>query len=205
MGAQQAMFETLERRLVLHAAHAVLAADGTLEIEGDGQKDVIDVTRMSSRLIVQFRYYGPQSFDYKSVRKIMVLALGGNDLIKFTGEVRQPTRIDAGDGDDHVRGGGGEDTIVGGRGRDTLVGQGGNDLLRGRDDKDVLKGGDGNDRLYGGDGNDALRGNAGRDALYGEDGNDSLDARDGEVDLLDGGAGKDRGEWDKKDSRKRVP
>lgn len=199
------MLETLERRIVLHAAHAVLAADGTLEIEGDGQKNVIDIARMSSRLIVQFQYYAPQSFDYKSVKTITVLALGGNDLIKLTENVRQPARIDAGDGDDYLRGGGGKDTILGGRGRDTLRGEGGNDRLRGQDDKDVLKGGDGKDRLYGGDGNDVLKGNAGPDALYGEAGNDTLATRDKEADLLDGGKGKDRGEWDRKDSRKRVP
>ena len=53
--------------------------------------------------------------------------------------------------------------------------------------------------------NDVLKGNAGRDALYGEAANDTFAARDKDADLLDGGKGKDRGEWDKKDSRERVP
>lgn len=199
------MMESLERRLALHAAHAVLLADGTLEIEGDGQKDVIGVTRASTRLLVSFRYYAPQSFDYGSVERITVLALGGNDIVKVSSDVVQPVAMDGGDGDDFMQGGGGRDKLTGGAGRDTLVGQDGNDVLRGEEDRDALRGGAGNDRLLGGDGDDALRGDAGRDVMRGDAGDDSLVADDGEPDVLDGGDGKDRGRWDKMDSRKRLP
>lgn len=199
------MIEALERRLAMHAAHAVLNRDGVLELEGSGMKDVIGLARASSRLLVSFKYYATQSFDYESVKSISVLALGGNDIVKVANDILQPIRMDGGDGDDYMQGGGGKDKLVGGAGRDTLIGQDGNDVLRGEGDKDVLKGGAGNDRLYGGDANDALTGDAGRDTLIGEAGNDSLLARDKEADVLNGGPGKDRGEWDKKDSRKRLP
>src|SRR5215204_6433812 len=97
------MIERLERRLALHAAHALLRPDGTLELEGDGQKDVIGVMRASTRLIVSFRYYSPQSFDYESVERITVLALGGNDIVKFSNDVLQPVQLDGGDGDDFMQ------------------------------------------------------------------------------------------------------
>jgi Ca2+-binding RTX toxin-like protein len=205
MAMERATVESLERRLALHAAHAVLLPDGTVEIEGDGQKDVIGIERESSRLIVSFRYYAPQSFDYKTVRRITVLALGGDDVITVGNAVRRTVIMDGGDGDDFIQGGGGRDKIRGGAGADTLVGEDGNDVLRGEDDGDVLRGGEGNDRLLGGDGNDVLRGDAGRDVMRGEAGKDSLIAEDGEPDVLDGGDGKDRGRWDKKDARKRLP
>ena len=198
------MIEALERRLHLHAAHAVLT-DGVLDVQGDGQKDVIGLTRASTRLLVSFRYYSIQSFDYDSVKSILVHTLGGNDIVRFSNDILQPLRIYAGIGDDFIEGGGGKDKIFGDAGDDTLLGQGGNDLLRGEGGNDRLTGGAGNDRLYGGDGRDGLRGEAGRDTMTGEAGNDSLFAKDGERDLLDGGPGKDRGEWDKEDARKLVP
>jgi Ca2+-binding RTX toxin-like protein len=199
------MIERLESRLALHAAHAVLGTDGTLEIEGMGLKDVIGLMRASNRLIVSFRYYAPQSFDYESVRGITILTFGGNDIVRASNDITQPIQMDGGDGDDYMQGGGGNDTLIGGAGRDTLVGQDGNDLLRGGEDKDLLKGGAGNDRLFGGDGNDVLKGDAGRDKLIGEAGKDRFVARDGEPDLLHGGDDTDRGEWDKQDTRKRIP
>ena len=55
------MIESLERRLALHAAHAVLTSEGVLELEGSGMKDVIGLARASSRLLVSFKYYAPQS------------------------------------------------------------------------------------------------------------------------------------------------
>src|SRR5688500_1002574 len=142
-GSTQRMIEPLERRLALHAAHAVLTPDGVLELEGSGMKDVIGLARASSRLLVSFRYYATQSFDYQRVKSISVLALGGNDIVKASNDILQPIRMDGGDGDDYMQGGGGRDKLVGGAGRDTLTGQDGNDVMRGDGDKDLLKGGAG--------------------------------------------------------------
>jgi Ca2+-binding RTX toxin-like protein len=89
-------------------------------------------------------------------------------------------------------------------GRDTLVGQGGNDVLNGKDDGDKLLGGLGNDRFTAAKAGTCSR-EAGADKLIGAADNDSFFAKDGEIDLLNGGSGKDRGEWDKTDSRKLMP
>lgn len=116
---------------------------------------------------------------------------GGNDI---AGDV-----IDAGAGDDRVRGLGADDAIIGGTGadrifgeggNDIIIGEGGNDRIFGNDGDDLLYGGADNDRLIGGDGNDLLNGGTGDDGLLGGDGNDILIGEGGN-DFLIGGIGAD--------------
>ena len=99
--------------------------------------------------------------------------------------------VNAGSGDDIVKGNRSSNTLNGQNGKDKLYGKGGNDVLsggKGNDrlygdgGKDRLTGGSGNDRLYGGSGKDRLTGGSGKDRLYGGSGND----------VLIGGGGKDR-------------
>ncbi|QQG36425.1 MAG: cadherin domain-containing protein [Micavibrio aeruginosavorus] len=125
--------------------------------------------------------------------------------------------VEAGDGDDRVRGaddddalfgdggadvlygGAGNDIIVGGLGNDNLYGEAGDDLLHGGNDIDILNGGAGNDLLNGGAGADMLMGGDGNDISYGEAGNDTISAGagndiaygDGGDDILSGGIGND--------------
>ena len=118
--------------------------------------------------------------------------LNGNN--ETTGDV-----IDAGGGDDRVRGLGSDDAIIGGGGNDRIFGEGGNDIIIGEAGNDRLFGNDGDDILYGGDDNDRLIGGAGNDLLNGGDGNDGLIGDDGDdillgeagIDFLVGGAGDD--------------
>ncbi|MCM2343331.1 MAG: cadherin domain-containing protein [Alphaproteobacteria bacterium] len=128
-----------------------------------------------------------------------------------------PAIVDAGAGDDRVRGandddalfgddgadtlygGIGNDIIVGGLGNDNLYGEAGDDILHGGDDNDILNAGDGHDILNGGAGDDILMGGVGDDISYGEVGNDTISAGagnditygDGGDDTLSGGAGND--------------
>lgn len=93
----------------------------------------------------------------------------------------QANVIDAGDGDDAVRGQGGADSLFGGPGADEIWGDGGDDALDGGEGSDTLRGGtgadtiaglDGDDVLFGGDGPDLLDGGVGSNSLYGGPGSD---------------------------------
>lgn len=87
-----------------------------------------------------------------------------------------------------VLGGSGNDVLRGTEGADSLYGNGGDDTLDGRGGDDLLVGGSGKDKLTGGAGNDRLFGFS-----------NTLTAGDGVPDLLDGGAGADKGRKDDKD------
>jgi Ca2+-binding RTX toxin-like protein len=79
--------------------------------------------------------------------------------------------VQAGPGDDTVKGNGAANYLAGAGGDDLLVGRGGKDLLVG--DFTVF-GNVGNDTLRGGTGDDELNGGPGNDELLGEDGDDVL-------------------------------
>ncbi|MEI7970141.1 MAG: calcium-binding protein [Betaproteobacteria bacterium] len=103
---------------------------------------------------------------------------GGNDV------------IDAGDGDDEVRGEFGNDTLYGGDGDDHLYGEAHDkvlDTLWAGDD--FLDGGAGNDHLRGDGGGDELHGGSGDDEIFG-DGDDVPEALHG-ADRIWGGPGDD--------------
>ena len=110
------------------------------------------------------------------------------------------------------------DLLIGGNGNDQLFGRIGDDYLVAGNDNDQLFGGSGGDRLYGGNGDDQLfggivegdvanRGPDRKDRLYGGAGNDYLSGAEGddfllgakwsskgagEVDIMEGGQGRDR-------------
>ncbi|MEB3341643.1 CHRD domain-containing protein [Okeania sp.] len=88
----------------------------------------------------------------------------GNDIVRgFDGN----DRLNGLAGNDRVIGDDGNDTLIGARGNDTLFGQNGNDVLQGRPGADILLGGSGNDTLSGGQGRDRLNGGPGDDVLTG--------------------------------------
>ena len=122
------------------------------------------------------------------VPKVYVLGGDGNDTI--TGGDFADTLTGAA-GNDLIFGGGADDRIAGGAGKDYLIGGGGRDRLYGDSGNDVLKGGSSVDRLWGGDDNDVLVGDGSADKLYGELGNDTLYGMEGS-DLLNGGEGLDQ-------------
>lgn len=132
---------------------------------------------------------GSQVFD-------RIYGYGGNDT------------IDAGAGDDFLRGGDGADSILGGAGfddthgnigADTIYGGAGPDWVVGGQDNDLLSGDDGDDVVYANLGNDTASGGLGVDWVRGGQGNDSLSGGDGNDwmsgdrgdDTISGGAGAD--------------
>jgi Ca2+-binding RTX toxin-like protein len=148
---------------------------------------------------------------------VFISAGGGDDAIRIpnvsTGSPTLRRLVDAGGGDDVVRGGNGEDEVNGSGGNDTVFGGDRNDLLEGGEGRDVLRGengddqlfdstrveAEGDDALFGGPGNDFisatggndyLEGNDGHDWLIGGDHNDTLLGGNGN-DILDGGNGRD--------------
>lgn len=150
----------------------------------------------------------------------------GRDTLDYSGETHLSVVVDLGAGRAVV--GGEEDTIVsvsnvvgtvfpdtligdegrnqllgaGASGGDRILGAGGADKLvassRGPGDDDRLNGGTGNDLLRGSDFADVLIGGAGHDVLNAGSGHDRLYARDGEADAVNGGAGNDRAQIDRR-------
>ncbi|MGB0682094.1 MAG: beta strand repeat-containing protein [Magnetovibrionaceae bacterium] len=113
-----------------------------------------------------------------------VVGTNSNDSLDFrNAEFNNITHVDAGAGNDTVRGTQNADDIRGGSGKDKLYGEGGDD---------TLDGGSSDDKLYGGAGNDTLIGGSGRDQLDGGDGDDTFVFNDDDGrDILVGGAGDD--------------
>jgi Ca2+-binding RTX toxin-like protein len=109
--------------------------------------------------------------------------------------------INAGSGDDTLRGGSASTsvTIFSGGGADTVNGGDGNDVIHGGDGADGVFGSGGNDQVYGEGGNDRLRGAAGNDIEDGGPGDDDIGYSPGVShdddqggDQLSGGDGTDR-------------
>ncbi|MBM82332.1 MAG: hypothetical protein CMJ78_17340 [Planctomycetaceae bacterium] len=117
-------------------------------------------------------------FPVASVSDIDIKSFGGNDDISMFQTLTIPSKIDAGAGNDTVKGGGGNDEILGGNGNDQLDGGGGNDTIRG---------GVGCDVLIGGMGDDLLDGGANDDIIWGRGKNQNPDAND----VIMGGTGRD--------------
>lgn len=109
-----------------------------------------------------------------------------NDIVNLPDELASVAfTIDAGAGDDTLRGGAfaeRAETLIGGPGKDKITGGPGDDVIRGGDGDDELEGQAGNDQLFGEGGNDKLRGDGFRDTG---------------ADVIDGGAGFDQtdGDW----------
>lgn len=122
---------------------------------------------------------------------------GGDDIVRgfaaadyLNGEAGND-QLFGGNGWDRLNGGEGDDLLDGHYQRDFLNGGAGNDILFGGFGRDDLDGGDGDDSLEGGNGTDDLVGGAGNDLLIGGAGKDTLNGGAGN-DIMDGGAGQDR-------------
>lgn len=137
----------------------------------------------------------------------------GNDTMTVldSAAVQQRTRLEGGDGADHlsilrnayggyIHGGTGPDVIhqeakvglvYGANGDDLIFGGKGNQSLEGAGGDDTLRGMEGADYLFGNRGADVLLPGPGRDSVGGGHGPDTIFARDGQRDHVNGGAGKD--------------
>jgi len=146
---------------VVNAPKAVLAADGTLVVNGTNSNNTISLSLVSGSVKATVDGVS-KSFVATSVKRISVNGLSGDDNITIGAGVRGSS-VDAGAGNDTVTGGTSNDTLSGGDGNDHLNGGDGNDWLRGGNGKDALNGNAGNDRLDGGNDVDVMLGGAGND------------------------------------------
>lgn len=123
-------------------------------------------------------YFEADSLDFIasdfSAGQVVAPTHGQASSETFDGTVKADY-IDAGAGNDTVRGYGAVDRLSGEDGADQLIGDAGNDMLDGGDQSDKLSGGAGTDHMFGGAGNDVLTGGAAGDFLYGGIGPDRFD------------------------------
>lgn len=100
---------------------------------------------------------------------------GGNDSVTAAAAT-VGVFVDAGGGNDTLRGGSGSDTFYGGVGADSISGGDGTDLIYGGDGNDTINGDRGVDRLYGGAGDDVfvLGFEFGNDSIFGGESGETL-------------------------------
>ena len=192
------LIESLERRQLLSAE----LVGNVLTITGTDNPDRVAVLEIGPRVIVTESTVttsptGPRTvtntrrvFNRADVASISADLKGGNDQfgIHSLSRTPLPATVNAGAGNDAVRGGGANDTIDGGEGGDLLSGGAGNDVVRGGGGNDRISGDAGDDTLEGGEGRDHLLGGRGTDILRGGAGNDTLVSIDGAgTDTVDGG------------------
>ncbi|QKX18566.1 putative Ig domain-containing protein [Microbulbifer sp. YPW1] len=112
-----------------------------------------------------------------------ILSNSANNTLDFSSaEILNISEIDAGAGNDTVKGTSGNDVIVGGTGSDQLYGNAGDDIFihtAGDTSYDRYEGGEGNDTLQGTDGDDDFRlsafsGNATVEVIDGKDGSNRI-------------------------------
>jgi Ca2+-binding RTX toxin-like protein len=118
-----------------------LSPGGLLSVAGTGGKDSIAlaITASRTRSFVQVNVNGTvQYFAYRSVGRVQVQGLAGNDTINVARNLIG-TSIDAGDGHDVVYGTNGSDYIIGGAGDDIIYAYAG---------KDFITAGPGYDRVF---------------------------------------------------------
>ena len=154
------------------------AAGDVLDLSATTQSQNIVFTGAEAGTVNGLDADGTTDLTFSEIEVVRTGA--GNDTINAAG-MTGPITVDAGAGNDNVRGGAGNDSLTGGSGNDTLYGEAGND---------TLDGGDNSDLVYGGSANDNISGGAGVDTLYGDGGDDSLNGG-GDTDILYGASGND--------------
>jgi hypothetical protein len=196
---RRSKIECLENRALMAAGITANLSDGMLIISGSEQADNIYVRQINNTLRVDGV---AESFDAGTVTAVMVDARGGDDCVRLDIDGQTVTKtslIDAGGGNDHVRGGRGDDTVYLGAGDDIAVTHAGSDTVYGGSGNDRVWTGEGNDKTSGDSGNDEIvlgagddfaAGGSGHDKIWGEAGRDVLDGGSGD-DMLAGAAGND--------------
>ena len=201
--------------------------EGVLVIRGTRASDVIafhDYSRFTDGQTHHFLRITFNGDDHEipadGVSLLRINARGGDDTVYMTTyappmltvedhEIAIAGRVRGGPGRDTVRGGSLNDTIDGGGGNDWLSGEHGDDRLVGGPGGDILRGEADDDTIRGAAGDDQLDGGIGADALFGGAGNDRIANREPEYesdahDLIFGGEGRDRAQFDDRDQFKAV-
>ncbi|MCS7032951.1 MAG: hypothetical protein NZ561_03030, partial [Phycisphaerae bacterium] len=151
-----------------------ISGSGTLLVQGSELPETIEITDAPGARVRASINGISTTFPARNVRRVAVLAGGGDDTIRLLSTAGASSDLAGQSGSDRIFGNGRDNLLRGGSGDDTLFGFGGEDTLLGDADDDVLDGGSGNDSLDGGSGDDRLFGFGGRDTLIGSDGSDTL-------------------------------
>ena len=125
-----------------------LTPQGLLSVEGASGNDTIYVTESGATQVRVLSKGYVKNFDKAAVRRVLVEASGGNDLVKVDA-FGIPASIAGGDGNDALTGGAAADSIAGGNGNDVIKGLGGDDYLVGGAGDDTIDGGFGADQMIG--------------------------------------------------------
>jgi Ca2+-binding RTX toxin-like protein len=124
-----------------------------LRLVGTDQADRVEVKVRRGELIATggFLPGGLLSLDLAAepIDRLVVLAMGGDDLVHIVGDVGLPLLVDGGAGEDQLEsgspavllGGDDDDRLIGSRGNDVLVGGRGTDSIKGKGGDDILIGG----------------------------------------------------------------
>ena len=197
--------ETLETRRLF----AGVVLDGrVLVITGSNQNDNIVVADVGSSAPDKLQVRVNQQvteFLRADVKAVHIEAYGGDDVIRISGGLDNPTavnriwghtgndqimidywltaRIWGGAGNDGVSTRTGAQWVYGEEGNDSISASWGTDRLFGGEGDDVLQGGENADYLDGAEGDDFLAGGHGDDHLFGGVGNDVLQGNHGNDDL----------------------
>jgi Ca2+-binding RTX toxin-like protein len=146
------------------AAYKAQVKSGTLQINGDGASDKLELLTAPDNPNILELDVGEDgtidfAFDRSTFSAINVQAGGGDDEVRIA--------PGSGLGDVTIDGGAGDDTLIGGDGNDRLIGGPGNDLIDGGRGTDTALMGAGNDTFVWnpGDGSDTVEGQGGKDVL----------------------------------------
>ncbi|WP_236626075.1 PKD domain-containing protein, partial [Rhodopirellula baltica] len=137
----------------------VRLVDGVLHIIGTDQNDLVNVSRLGSRVYVYANFLpsthrlqlGSTWFPLADVQSIEAKMRDGNDIFRASAWVTVPATIDGGSGNDVLTAGGGSSLLLGGEGNDFLLGGQARNVLIGGGGRDHLLGGRDEDLLIGGD------------------------------------------------------
>ncbi|WP_234952804.1 PKD domain-containing protein, partial [Rhodopirellula baltica] len=137
----------------------VRLVDGVLHIIGTDQNDLVNVSRLGSRVYVYANFLpsthrlqlGSTWFPLADVLSIQAKMRDGNDIFRASAWVTVPATIDGGSGNDVLTAGGGSSLLLGGEGNDFLLGGQARNVLIGGGGRDHLLGGRDEDLLIGGD------------------------------------------------------
>ena len=132
-----------------------LADDGTWTIDGTDLGETYNVYQKNG-IVTVTRDGEFWQETAGTVKKIVINANGGNDVVNVASDFNIPVRVNGGGGNDLIRGGQASDELYGDEGNDILVGGGGNDSIRGGTGRDILIGGADRDSLSGDAGEDVL-------------------------------------------------
>jgi choice-of-anchor C domain-containing protein len=106
-------------------------ASNVLTVTGTSAADFIRGAIVNNVLTMRMNALTQTFNNASSITRIVINALGGNDLIVLSQSVNRPTSLFGGDGNDTITGGSGADTITGGGGSDTATKNAGDVLADG--------------------------------------------------------------------------